>query len=67
VDVTAPTTGDRPYLVFGAVAAPLTTSVTIAWKTCSARTLIVVANGALAGDGVTYTVTASRGVSRAWG
>jgi hypothetical protein len=67
VDVTAPATSDRPYLVFGAVAAPLTTSVTIAWKTCSARTLIVVANGALAGDGVTYTVTASRRLSRAWG
>jgi hypothetical protein len=45
----------------------LTTSVTIGWKTCSARTLIVVANGSLAGDGLTYTVTASRGVIRAWG
>jgi hypothetical protein len=64
VDVTAPAASDHPYLVFGAVAAPLTTSVTIAWKTCSARTLIVVANGSLAGDGLTYTVTASRSVSR---
>ena len=67
VDVTAPAASDRPYLVFGAVAAPLTTSVTIAWKTCSVRTLIVVANASLAGDGVTYTVTASRSFSRAWG
>ena len=67
VDVTAPAESERPYLVFDTVAAPLTTSVTIAWKTCSVRTLIVVANGSLAGDALTYTVTASRAVSRAWG
>jgi hypothetical protein len=67
VDVTAPAASGRPYLVFGAVAAPLTTSVTIAWKTCSTRTLIVVANASLAGDGLTYTVTASRALTRAWG
>jgi hypothetical protein len=55
----APQKADRPYLVFGTVAAPLTAFVDMQWNTCSRRTLIVIPNGSLTGDPLDYTLTAS--------